>query len=122
VRVGHSFSREIRVVWSQEFECKPSLEREQRQGSYRIRHMRTNSNLEQGIQVRGVVDVIPKRLIAWAMSRPKSCLRPNPWPSCTFKPKPIKKPNNKGHAKKDQIGLHSRWPKPTWASHTLHMG
>jgi len=24
--------------------------------------------------------------------------------------------------KKDQIGLHSRWPKPTWASYTLHMG
>jgi len=35
---------------------------------------------------------------------------------------PIKKPNNKGHAKKDPIGLHPRWPKATWASYTLHMG
>ncbi|QCE03360.1 hypothetical protein DEO72_LG8g1384 [Vigna unguiculata] len=35
---------------------------------------------------------------------------------------PTKRPNNKGHAKKDPIGLHSRWSKPTWASHTLHMG
>jgi len=31
----------------------------------------------------------------------------------TFKLKPIKGPNNKRHAKKDPIGLHSRWPKPT---------
>jgi len=45
-------------------------------------------------------DVIPTRLIAWATPRPKSCSRPDPWPSCTFKPKPIKRPNNKGHAKK----------------------
>ena len=35
-----------------------------------------------------------------------------------IKPKLIKRPNNKGHAKRDPIGLHSRWPKPTWASHT----
>jgi len=37
-------------------------------------------------------------------------------------PKPTKRPNNKGHAKKDPIGLYPRWLKPTWASHTLHMG
>jgi len=67
-------------------------------------------------------DVIPTRLITWATPRPKSCSRPNTWPTCTFKPKPIKRPNNKEHASKDPIGLHSRWPKPTWASHTLHMG
>jgi len=39
-----------------------------------------------------------------------------------LKPKPIKRPNNKRHVQKDPIGLHSRWPKPTWASHTLHIG
>jgi len=39
-----------------------------------------------------------------------------------IKPKPIKRPNNKGHAQKDPIGLHPTWPKPTWASNTLHMG
>jgi len=37
-------------------------------------------------------------------------------------PKPTKRPNNKGHAQKNPIALHPRWPKPTWASHTLHMG
>ena len=67
-------------------------------------------------------DVIPTRLIPWATPRPKSCSRPNTWSTCTFKPKPIKRLNNKEHAKKYPIGLHSRWPKPTWASHTLHMG
>jgi len=64
-------------------------------------------------------DVIPTRLITWATPRPKSCSRTNTWPTCTFKPKPIKRPNNKEHAQKDPIGLHSGWPKPTWASHTL---
>ncbi|QCE09077.1 casein kinase 1 [Vigna unguiculata] len=48
--------------------------------------------------------------------------RPNTWSTCTFKPKSIKRSNNKEHAQKDPIRLHSRWPKPTWASHTLHMG
>ncbi|QCE10501.1 Herpesvirus [Vigna unguiculata] len=48
--------------------------------------------------------------------------KPNIKPRYTFKSKPIKRLNNKGHAQKDPIGLHPRWPKSTWASHTLHMG
>jgi len=44
------------------------------------------------------------------MPRAKSCSRPNPWPTCTFKPKPIKRPNNKGHAQKYPIGLHQDGP------------
>jgi len=31
-------------------------------------------------------------------------------------------PNPHGHPQKDPIGLRPRWPKPTWVSHTLHMG
>jgi len=58
-------------------------------------------------QKLSIGDVIPTRLIAWATPRPKSCSRPNTWPTCTFKPKPIKRPNNKEHAQKDPIGLHS---------------
>jgi len=46
------------------------------------------------------------------MPRPKSCSRPNSWPTCTSKPNPIKRPNNKGHAQKNPIGLHSRCPNP----------
>jgi len=30
--------------------------------------------------------------------------------------------NNKEHAKKYPIGLHSRWLKPIWASHTFQIG
>jgi len=31
---GRAFPEAIRIVWSKELECKPSLEREQRQGSF----------------------------------------------------------------------------------------
>ena len=69
-----------------------------------------------------ISDVIPIRLIPWATPRPKSCSRPNPWPSYTFKPKPIKRPNNKGHAKKIKLGFIQDGPNPhghlilfTWA-------
>jgi len=32
------------------------------------------------------------------------------------------KANNKKHVKKDSNGLHSRWPKSSWASNSLFMG
>jgi len=43
-------------------------------------------------------------------------------PHSPSSPSPSRGPITRSMLKKDPIGLHSRWPKPTWASHALHMG
>ena len=43
-------------------------------------------------------------------------------PNCTFKPKPIKRPNYKINDEEDSKGPPIRWSKIQWASHILYMG
>ena len=66
-------------------------------------------------------DVIPTRLIAWANALAQIMLKVQCMVHMHLQAQARQEANNKGHAQKDPIRLHPRWPKPTWASHTLHM-
>jgi len=66
--------------------------------------------------------VIPIRLIAWVNAQAQIMLKAQYMAHMHLQAQAHQEAQYKEHAQKDQIGLHSRWPKPTWASHTLHMG
>jgi len=50
-------------------------------------------------------DVIPTRLIAWPTPKPKSCTRPNPWPTCISSPSLSRGPITRSMFKKIQLGF-----------------
>jgi len=65
-----------------------------------------------GGMFQGKSDVIPIRLIAWAIPRPKSCTRPNPWPTCISSSSPLRGPITRGMFKKIQLGFIQDGPNP----------
>jgi len=57
-------------------------------------------------------DVIPTRLIGWATPRPKSCTRPNPWPTCISSPSPSRGLITRCMFRKIQLGFIQDGPNP----------